>query len=266
VDTHHFKDVRGGGAGIGYASLNFAPYTIARIDGGGALAVLSLESVDDTDFILNFQSPTHGSGYLAYNHQTNQQSMLFNVEGSVLETLYGHAQGNQAANSAGFFGDIHIMTGGGADGIRLYGTPTGFRQQFLQDATGTIALTSQLPASLANASHKWLNSYDASTGLFTQTQPAYSDLTGTPAPILSGTTPSIGGSSLAAGACVSDVASVASTTSAMAVAVSPVSDPGAGFTWNAWVSASGTVTVRVCNVSGATATPTASAYNVRVNQ
>jgi hypothetical protein len=28
------------------------------------------------------------------------------------------------------------------------------------------------PQSLANASHKWLNSYDANTGLFTQTQPA----------------------------------------------------------------------------------------------
>jgi hypothetical protein len=38
----------------------------------------------------------------------------------------------------------------------------------------------QLANTLANASHKWLNSYDASTGNFTQTQPAYTDLTGTP--------------------------------------------------------------------------------------
>lgn len=37
-----------------------------------------------------------------------------------------------------------------------------------------------LPETIANAAHKWLNSYDASTGLFTQTQPDYSDLTGVP--------------------------------------------------------------------------------------
>lgn len=36
------------------------------------------------------------------------------------------------------------------------------------------------PLSLANVVHKWLNSYDATTGLFTQTQPDYADLTGTP--------------------------------------------------------------------------------------
>ena len=33
-----------------------------------------------------------------------------------------------------------------------------------------------LPASLANAPHKWLNSYNAVTGAFTQTQPASTDL------------------------------------------------------------------------------------------
>lgn len=37
-----------------------------------------------------------------------------------------------------------------------------------------------VPLSIANASHKWINSYDAATGLFTQTQPAYSDISSTP--------------------------------------------------------------------------------------
>lgn len=36
------------------------------------------------------------------------------------------------------------------------------------------------PISLANAAHKWLNSYDSTTGLFTQTQPAAADLSDTP--------------------------------------------------------------------------------------
>jgi hypothetical protein len=45
----------------------------------------------------------------------------------------------------------------------------------LTDAGGPI------PSTLANASHKWLNSYTQSTGAFTQTQPADTDLTGTTA-------------------------------------------------------------------------------------
>ena len=49
------------------------------------------------------------------------------------------------------------------------------------NTSGTVLLDGggPLPASLANSSHKWLNSYTLSTGLFTQTQPAISDLTAT---------------------------------------------------------------------------------------
>jgi hypothetical protein len=48
------------------------------------------------------------------------------------------------------------------------------------DAQGGIADSGNAaPQSLANASHKWLNSYTASTGAYTQTQPAISDLTAT---------------------------------------------------------------------------------------
>jgi hypothetical protein len=94
----------------------------------------------------------------------------------------------------------------------------------------------------------------------------FPDANGTIAFALSGASSSIGGSSLAAGACATGTASVANSTASMAVAVSPATDPGTGFTWNAWVSAAGTVTVRVCNVSGASATPTATAYNVRAIQ
>lgn len=47
-------------------------------------------------------------------------------------------------------------------------------------ASGSYAQSSQLPATLATAAHKWLSSYNAATETFTQTQPDYSDLTGTP--------------------------------------------------------------------------------------
>lgn len=85
-------------------------------------------------------------------------------------------------------------------------------------------------------------------------------------PNLTGTTGSIGGGSLANGACTSGTVSVTSSTTSMSVSASPVTYPGDGFHWEPYVSTAGTVTVKVCNATGATGTPTASAYNVRVQQ
>lgn len=83
-------------------------------------------------------------------------------------------------------------------------------------------------------------------------------------PVLAGTTGSIGGGALTVGTCTSGTVAVANSTTAMAVAASPVSYPGDGIYWVGYVSAAGTVTVKVC--ATASITPTASAYNVRVLQ
>jgi hypothetical protein len=81
---------------------------------------------------------------------------------------------------------------------------------------------------------------------------------------LAGTTGSIGGSALLAGACTSGTVAVTGSTTAMGVVATPVTYPGDGFDWEAFVSAAGTVTVKVCGfIAG---TPVASAYNVRVLQ
>jgi hypothetical protein len=79
---------------------------------------------------------------------------------------------------------------------------------------------------------------------------------------LTGTTGSIGGSPLTVGTCASDTATVTGATTSMVATISPVTDPGDGIYWKAYVSATDTVTVKVCAV--ATLTPSASAYNVRV--
>lgn len=84
------------------------------------------------------------------------------------------------------------------------------------------------------------------------------------APALPGTTGSIGGGALLAGACASGTASVTGATTAMGVVATPVTYPGDGNYWLGYVSASGTVTVKVC--AAVAGTPTASAYNVRVLQ
>lgn len=86
-----------------------------------------------------------------------------------------------------------------------------------------------------------------------KTQPAYSAISA-----------SVGGSALTAGQCASGTASVAGSTTSQVAVVSPNTYPGDGFEWHAYVSAAGTVTVKVCaELAG---TPTASTYNVRVIQ
>jgi len=81
---------------------------------------------------------------------------------------------------------------------------------------------------------------------------------------LSGTTGSIGGSALTAGQCASGTVSVSNSTTSMTVSVSPNTYPGDGFIPWGYVSANGTVTVKVCaELAG---TPTSSTYNVRVIQ
>jgi hypothetical protein len=119
---------------------------------------------------------------------------------------------------------FQVLNGGFAASVT--GTLTANRAQAVPDKPGTFAMTSDLP--------------------------------------LTGTTGSIGGGALVAGACASGTASVANSTTSMAVATSPSTYPGDGFFWHGYVSAAGTVTVKVCaSVAG---TPTASTYSVRVTQ
>lgn len=83
-------------------------------------------------------------------------------------------------------------------------------------------------------------------------------------PALAGTSASIGGSALIAGQTVTTTVTVTGATTAMVAVCSPVTYPGAAFTWDAYVSAADTVTVVLqATIAG---TPTASAYNVRVIQ
>ena len=86
-------------------------------------------------------------------------------------------------------------------------------------------------------------------------------ITGAP---LVGTSGSIGGSALIAGQCANANVTITNATTSMDASVTPVTYPGDGITWKAYVSAADTVTVKVCAIVDAT--PTASVYNVRVTQ
>jgi len=90
------------------------------------------------------------------------------------------------------------------------------------------------------------------------------DASGTVAYVLSGTSGSLGGSALTAGTCSSTTVTISGATTSMTATASPASDPGSGYYWLAFVSASNTVTVRIC--AAASGTPTSTTYNVRVIQ
>lgn len=79
---------------------------------------------------------------------------------------------------------------------------------------------------------------------------------------LSGTSGSIGGGALLAGACTSGTVSITGATTSMVAIAAPNTYPGDGNIWSAQVTSANTVTVRVCAVIAST--PTASTYNVRV--
>lgn len=81
---------------------------------------------------------------------------------------------------------------------------------------------------------------------------------------VSAATVSIGGSLLAAGVCSSGTATAAGATTAMVAVASPVSYPGDGVQWQAYVSSANTVTVKVCGIVAIT--PASTQYNVRVVQ
>lgn len=83
-------------------------------------------------------------------------------------------------------------------------------------------------------------------------------------PVLSGTSASLGGGALAAGACTSGTVAITGAAVGMDAHATPSTYPGDGSEWAAYVSAANTITVKVCAIIALT--PTASVYNVRVLQ
>lgn len=216
----HAKDNLNGGAGIAYSSLPGAGSGgTVREDSASGAPFHTFESANGSTFSLFFCRPTGGcNGGISYVHPAG---FSFTAEGQQ-EMYLGDSLGGVSIRRG-----LNFLNGG-SNPLTFGGSFSVARTQNFQDASGTIALTAQLP--------------------------------------LSGTTSSIGGSALAAGVCTTGTATVTGISTAMTAAASPAADPGSGFTWNAWVSSTTTVTVRVCNISGASATPTAETYNVRVIQ
>lgn len=134
----------------------------------------------------------------------------------------------------------------------------------------TIGANTTINGTFVATGSSFVNAFTVLAGLSTNTisvngGPTLSTLQ--PA-LLTGTTGSIGGSLLAPGACVAGTATVTGATTSMTSAASPSADPDStlstGIAIYSFVSASNTVTVRVCAL--VSVTPAATTYNVRVIQ
>lgn len=136
--------------------------------------------------------------------------------------------------------------------IALAGSSSGVVTLNPQAAAGTYNFN--LPTTAGSANQALLSQGGGSSAM----------TWGTVGLVLSGTSGSIGGGALLAGARATATVSVTGATTSMAVAVTPAVDPGAGITWDGWVSSADTVTVEVIAVVAGT--PTATTYNVRVIQ
>lgn len=159
------------------------------------------------------------------------QQLNFTANGTFIYDMTGHPQfsvANNVVNAANYL-DVFSASSGGVPGIASVGTDSNIPFNIITKGSGTLQVN----------------------GIALQ-------------PNLSGSVGSIGGSALAAGACATGTASIGGAVSGMVVAVTPATNPGAGFWWNGYVSSAGNVTVQVC--AAVAGTPTASAYSIRVLQ
>lgn len=117
-----------------------------------------------------------------------QGIVLFNTASAVAVTLNGAVNTNftciilNLGSGAITLTPNSSYTVNGASSLAL-GSGQGVQVFFAARAWLAYAGTTVLqvvPANTPAVNHQWLNSYNATTGAFTQTQPAYSDLTGLP--------------------------------------------------------------------------------------
>ncbi len=119
------------------------------------------------------------------------QGVYLSTDGTNYFTERGMVNSGTVTHTGTLTADQPVFGNGGGD-IKV-GTKSGNTDEVMSasgsftsgdllkvDASGNaVDAGGPPPATLAKVTHKWLDSYTASTGLFTQSQPDFSDLTGT---------------------------------------------------------------------------------------
>ena len=230
------------GNGVAFIGGTIAASSSLNVFGTVSSGLVPNWKFDGTSIGATINSPAVGLVYQG----PDGSSSIFRASKPFQFQMLGETFGRICLGPTTSCDDTHYALAGDGSGLYLgqsYGTI---------HAEAALDLAAGLSAPLAAA--------QGGTGVdSTATFPT----SGTVAVSLSATTGSIGGSALGAGACASGTATLTGVSTAMTETTTPAADPGAGFTWQAFMSATDTVTVRVCNFTAGSLTPTAEAYNVR---
>lgn len=150
--------------------------------GGGTVIASNILAVDNQTGVTTYQTQSGDNGALVVLNDASPVAVtlagstppygLFLVnQGAGLVTLTPAAPptGTSTISYPGVSAAASMPLASG------YGAIVGY------DGSDWYAMTMPIvPESFTHVTHEWLDSYDASTGLFTASQPAYSDISGTP--------------------------------------------------------------------------------------
>lgn len=169
---------RGGTSPIGTTNQN----------SGGTAATNSSYGVGVFTSGINFLDPSVTTYQL--NNTDYQGIVLFNTASAVTVTLNGAVQDNFSCDilnlgtgAVTFTPNLGLTVNGASSvtGASGQGSTVYFANRAWVAFLGTTALP-VTPASAGPTTHEWINSYNATTGVFTLTQPAFSDISGTLVP------------------------------------------------------------------------------------
>lgn len=167
--------VREGVSPIGTASENSgataatnSTYGVGAFTSGISEQASASYTLQNTDYqgIIVFDSGTPVNVTLNSNVTPNFQATILNLDSGAiaLATSDGSSINNGPSS----------LTLAPGQGVQVF-----FANRAWLAYAGTTVIQI-VPQSIGPVAHEWLNSYNAATGLFTESQPNYSDLTGTP--------------------------------------------------------------------------------------
>jgi len=252
----------GGGGALAFEGLpgNTADY-VDWFDPSSSISSHTIQASIDANWVAHFYGFQQNSSSTKPNSLVTQLTSTGLIGTTAISNYFGPSSAFVGGttvdiSASGRNSSLGLEVSGSGDPLFVYDT-SGALQTYI-DASGAFHTAKAITSTLATGTAPITVTSTTPVANLTAQYAQSTQLTGT--------TTGVGGSSLSAGQCTSGTVTVTGATPSMSSAVSPATDPGTGFVWEGFVSAANTVTVRVCNVSGSTATPTASAYNVRVIQ
>jgi hypothetical protein len=144
--------------------------------GGGGSTLLGLGGVNNQTGVTAYTTQNSDGGILIILNDASAIAVTLNVGVSVPWMAFISNQGAGTATLTPQSGTITYPGNPGAASMPLL---SGYTAMVAFDATNFWAWAEPMtPLNTPAISHEWLNSYNSTTGAFTQTQPAFTDISG----------------------------------------------------------------------------------------